>query len=264
MDQSPASHLPFGGSAFAEKTFAISYRPGAGWLPGKPLREQPLGPHRKYMQILANADRLLVAGPFLDDTGGIAFVRASDLPAAQAIAAGDPAVSDGIFAAEVRGWLAMFDRSRALETRLQAYDAAERNAQVVLRLFEAVERRDREALLRAYDEAIAIHEAPSLPYGGDYVGVDGALRHASGYRSVWDRLQGANDRPLDPEVIAQGERVAVVWHQRARDRASNALLDMPVVSVYRMKDGRIVDARMFHFDAAASREFLERAGRRLP
>lgn len=55
MGQSPASHLPFGGSAFAERTVAISCSPGAGWLPGKPLRKQPLGPHRKYIQILADA-----------------------------------------------------------------------------------------------------------------------------------------------------------------------------------------------------------------
>jgi hypothetical protein len=33
------------------------------------------------------------------------------------------------------------------------------------------------------------------------------------------------------------------------------------VSVYHMKDGRVVDARMFHFDTAAVIGFLERANR---
>jgi uncharacterized protein len=36
---------------------------------------------------------------------------------------------------------------------------------------------------------------------------------------------------------------------------------MPAVSVYQMKDGRVVDSRMFHFDTAAVIGFLKRAGR---
>lgn len=122
-----SGHTPSGG-AVAEGTFAIFYRPAAGWLPGKPLREQPLEPHRRYLQVLADAGRLLLAGPFLDDSGGIAFVRAASLSAAQAIADDDPAVGDGIFVVEVRAWLAMFDRARALEAQLQAHRAAEHNA----------------------------------------------------------------------------------------------------------------------------------------
>lgn len=44
------------------------------------------------------------------------------------------------------------------------------NVEIVERLFEAVERRDRAGVLAAYDENIVIREAESLHYGGTFQG----------------------------------------------------------------------------------------------
>jgi uncharacterized protein len=100
--------------------------------------------------------------------------------------------------------------------------------------------------------------APSLPYGGDYEGLRGAFGHATGYRSAWDPLQGNAERELGAEIITDSDRVVVLWDQKGRNPISGEVFEMPVVSVYRMKDGRIIDSRMFHFDVAASRAFLDR------
>jgi hypothetical protein len=48
----------------------------------------------------------------------------------------------------------------------------------VRRLFAAVARRDPEEYFAAYHPDILINEAPSLPYGGVYKGLEGVLRHA--------------------------------------------------------------------------------------
>ena len=40
------------------------------------MREQALSPHLAYMQSLFGTGALAFAGPFLDDSGGAAFVRA--------------------------------------------------------------------------------------------------------------------------------------------------------------------------------------------
>ena len=56
----------------AEPTFAIVYRPGPAWIPGRPLREQALASHLSYMQALFRTGSLVFAGPFLDDSGGAA------------------------------------------------------------------------------------------------------------------------------------------------------------------------------------------------
>jgi uncharacterized protein len=245
-------------SAAAEPMFAIIYRPGPAWIPGKPLREQALATHLSYMQGLSSNGSLAFAGPFLDNSGGAAFVRAADEAAATAIRDGDPAVQSGVFIADVKPWMNMFDLSRDPGVKLHRQAIAERNAAVICGLFRAVEQRNGEGVMRAYDEAIIIHEAASLPYGGDYQGFRGAVDHATGYRNAWNPLQGHAERELGAEIIADPDRVVVLWDQKGRNPVSGEVFEMPVASVYRMKEGRIIDSRMFHFDVAASRDFLDR------
>jgi uncharacterized protein len=259
MTDPTLSSSAFADKMSAEPMFELVYRPGSAWIPGRPMREQALAPHFAYMQGLFGAGILVFAGPFLDDSGAAAFVRAFDGAAAAAIRDGDPAVQSGVFTAEVKPWMIMFDASRDLRAELDQEAEAERNAAIVRDLFKAVEQRDREGVMRAYDPAISIHEAPSLPYGGNYKGFQGAFDHAIGYRRAWDRLQGNAERELGAEIIADPDHVVVLWSQKGRNPADGEAFEMPVASVYRMKEGRIVDSRMFHFDAAASRDFLHRA-----
>jgi uncharacterized protein len=147
-------------------------------------------------------------------------------------------------------------------------DGCAANITVVRRLFEAVETRgDPEdfaarwaAYVAMYDPDVVIHEAPSLPYGGDYSGDDAVARHAQAFNAAWQDLQSINDRSLEPRFLADGDHVIVLWRQKGTS-ADGEIFDMPAVSVYHMKDGRVVDARMFHFDTAAVDGFLERANR---
>jgi uncharacterized protein len=147
-------------------------------------------------------------------------------------------------------------------------DKCAANIAVMRRIFEAVETRGDPndfaarwaAYVAMYDPDIVIHEAPSLPYGGDYSGDHAVARHAQGFREAWEGLQSADDRRLEPQFLADGDYVIVLWRQRARS-ADQEIFDMPVVSIYQMKEGRVVDASMFHFDTAAVLGFLERARR---
>ena len=119
---------------------------------------------------------------------------------------------------------------------------AERNAQIVRNLFEAVQRRDRDGVLSAYDPGIAIHEAPNLPYGGDYRGHQGGFEHEMGYRAAWDAVQSDAERALDAEILA--DRVVVLWTQKGRTPSTRESFSTHVVSVYRPRDAHIVDSRM--------------------
>ena len=130
------------------------------------------------------------------------------------------------------------------------------NAQAARRLFEAVEHRSREGVVAIYDQNIIINEAPSLPYGGEFLGHEGALRHGQGFRAAWDRFQPSKTRGLEPRFIAQGDHVAVLWRHRAENHETGERLDLPASGFYRFLDGKIVDSRMFHFDIAALLRFL--------
>jgi len=119
-------------------------------------------------------------------------------------------------------------------------------------------RRDGEGVRAAYAENIAIHEAASLPYGGDYHGLDGALRHSQGFRAAWDLFQPDEARGLDPQIVADADHVVVLWRHQVENAETGDRLDLPAVSVYRMENAKIANSRMFHFDTAALLRFLER------
>jgi ketosteroid isomerase-like protein len=131
------------------------------------------------------------------------------------------------------------------------------NEEAARRLFEAVEHRDPQGVAAIYHEHIVINEAPSLPYGGEYHGREGALRHGQGFRASWDRFQPSDLRGLEPRFVAQGDQVAVQWHHKAENRETGARIDLPAAGIYRFVDGKVADSRMFHFDIAALLKFLD-------
>jgi len=131
------------------------------------------------------------------------------------------------------------------------------NVDVVRRLFQAVEARDIEPMYELYDGDVIVREAPSLPYGGEYRGHDGILQHGIGYVQAWDPLQTDDDRQLEAEFSGAGDRVFVRWRQKAHG-GDGRPLNLPVVSAYRVRDGRVVESIMHHFDTAALVEFLDR------
>lgn len=132
------------------------------------------------------------------------------------------------------------------------------NVETVRRLFQAVEERDLAGILKAYDPGIVIHEADSLPYGGDHCGLQGAKRHAYGFWRTWRFLQSPEDIRLGATFLDGGDRVVALFRHRARS-ADGKKIDLPMVGVYEVRGGRVVEARMFHFDTAELSQFLERA-----
>ena len=85
-------------------SFLVVYRPGPRWLPGKPLSEQPLREHGRYMLDLYKRGVMRLAGRFADGSGGAMLFGADDDASAQAIVAADPAVVAQTFTYELRQW----------------------------------------------------------------------------------------------------------------------------------------------------------------
>ncbi|HLK64812.1 MAG TPA: YciI family protein [Bryobacteraceae bacterium] len=87
-----------------KSTYLVVYKPGPKWISGKPLAEQPLGEHGRYMASLYSKGDLKIAGPFTDGSGGALVVNASDEAAAKSIVMKDPAVVSGVFVYELHPW----------------------------------------------------------------------------------------------------------------------------------------------------------------
>lgn len=99
---------------------------------------------------------------------------------------------------------------------------SQENVDAARRLFKAIEERDLAGVLAAYDPDVVIHEAASLPYGGAYHGLEGALRHASGYAQAWAELQAPADLATNPLFLDSGEYAVVLWRQRGSASDGNS------------------------------------------
>jgi uncharacterized protein YciI len=87
-----------------QPSYLCIYRPGPKWLQGKPLAEQPLREHGRYMLDLYRRGIMRMAGKFADGSGGAMLFGAADDASAQAIVAADPAVAAQTFSYELRQW----------------------------------------------------------------------------------------------------------------------------------------------------------------
>lgn len=88
--------------------FLIIFRPGPNWINGESVFAQPLKPHARYTQQLYDRRKLLYAGPFLDNCGGLAILNVSSEAEVREILTADPATSEQVLVAETHPWLPMF------------------------------------------------------------------------------------------------------------------------------------------------------------
>lgn len=133
----------------------------------------------------------------------------------------------------------------------------ERNVQLILEVFRAVERRDPQRLLDLVVPDVEFHWPPPLPYGGIRRGFN---PEGATWTKTWDPLQPtAAERSLSPRLVAAtADEVVVHWHQRGLSPAGDRI-DTPVLGLYRLRDGKLARAQMFYFDPVAVLNFLAKA-----
>jgi uncharacterized protein YciI len=89
-----------------ETVFAVRFLPGPKWIAGKGANEQPgIMQHVQNLGALQSEHKLVLGGPFLDSSGGLAVVRAASLDEAKKLAGSDPCVASGVLVPEVHPWL---------------------------------------------------------------------------------------------------------------------------------------------------------------
>ena len=93
-----------------QKQYVMVLKPGPNWVAGKPVGQQALGNHGRYLQEQMTKGALQLAGPFLDDSGGLILYNARDEAEVRTIAEHDPGVTGGILAVEsIRPFQLAFD-----------------------------------------------------------------------------------------------------------------------------------------------------------
>lgn len=110
--QTPASPAP--ATEHPRQLFLFLYRPGPAWRAGVPMNQQDLRAHAAYHAQLQRDGRGFAGGGYVGEDGGMAIVRAATRAEAEAILAADPAIRNGVFAAELRQWTPRFHNERPL------------------------------------------------------------------------------------------------------------------------------------------------------
>jgi uncharacterized protein len=84
----------------APRQYVVLLKRGPKWIPNKSAAEQPLLEHGRYLNQQMLKGTLQLAGPFLDDSGGLIVFNAKDEAEARAIEEHDPGVMSQILEIE--------------------------------------------------------------------------------------------------------------------------------------------------------------------
>ncbi len=139
-----------------------------------------------------------------------------------------------------------FDHKVTLHYRDQpGYDAtADQNRTVLTRALDALAQGDSAPFWAIFDPEVTFHEASCLPYGGTHQGIKATRRayehmssHYSGMRSVMEAVLASRDivmlyQTITFEVAANGNTGS-----------------LPVVELFRFRNGKVVEWRALYFDA---------------
>lgn len=86
--------------------FVLIHTPGENWVDSLSFQEQPnVMEHVKYMSTFLKSKKLIMGGPFLDNSGGMMIYKCEKIEEAEKIANDDPCVKNGLLNVEVKQWL---------------------------------------------------------------------------------------------------------------------------------------------------------------
>jgi len=133
----------------------------------------------------------------------------------------------------------------------------EQNVEVMMEIFNGIERRDPQTRLALFHPNVQFHWPPSLPYGGSSSGLE---IEGPTWIDTWNSLQPTGaERRMDPRVVAASDdEVVVLWWQRGVNPSGDRI-DTPVLGLYQLRDRKLVRAQMFYFDTAGVLNFLAKA-----
>ena len=127
------------------------------------------------------------------------------------------------------------------------------NVAVVKRFYEFLANGDRDgAYAHCMAEDCVLHEAASLPYGGIYRGRELMKTTLSGVTGSFDEFTYEIRN-----YLAGGDEVVVHLHMAGVGRESRKPFALPVMELWRFRDGKAIEMRPFLYDSAALIAALE-------
>lgn len=110
---------------------------------------------------------------------------------------------------------------------------------------------DLSLLAAAFDPEVVVHEPESLPYAGDWRGLDGVGRLIRVMSATW------KDMSIESlECAASGSSILLACSLTLVGRATGTQIVQPFAERLVFRDGRLLDGTPFYFDTAALRSAI--------
>ncbi|MBC8161499.1 MAG: nuclear transport factor 2 family protein [Roseiflexaceae bacterium] len=119
------------------------------------------------------------------------------------------------------------------------------NVQVIQDFYADLGRGELSAAFTHLDPEFELHQAESLPYGGVYRGYESVTKFFEVFGRTW-----ANFQSTDVEYLEAGDYVIVRSRIRGQAKQSGNELEMPMIQVFQMRDGKAITAHPFYWDTA--------------
>lgn len=132
--------------------------------------------------------------------------------------------------------------------------------QILLRFYEAEtkylspEGGDFAVIAELLHQEVVMHQAPSLPYAGEWKGHDGFRLWMDAFSKAWSALAVEN-----PKLHVSGDTVFSRSTLVATARASGISVSFPMLQEIRIRDGKISEFRPFYWDTATLVPLFESA-----
>jgi ketosteroid isomerase-like protein len=118
---------------------------------------------------------------------------------------------------------------------------SEQSVEFLKGLYAAFGRGDVPAVLAGWADDIEWHEAEGMPYGGVYRGGDAVVANVFG--PITTDVEGFAVTP--EEFVGSGDTVAALVRYTGTGKVTGKTLDVPVVHVWDIRDGKITRFRQF-------------------
>jgi hypothetical protein len=116
---------------------------------------------------------------------------------------------------------------------------------IARRMIDSFRAGDAETAFDCVDAEGVIREANRLPYGGDWVGPDG-------FRQIIATMSTTLEIDIVDYTVFDSDEVTVMKANITfTSRATGNKVTMPIVELYRAREGKLIDMDIFYKDTAA-------------
>jgi len=130
------------------------------------------------------------------------------------------------------------------EIRLTAMQLLERMFEVEMKFIRSGSD-DVNALAEAFHPGVVVHEPTSLPYPGDWKGLDGVGALFQNMREVWSDM-----KVEDLTAAREGDTVFMACTLHLTCRTSGVAIKQPFAEVLHFQGERLIEATPFYYDTS--------------